>query len=82
MAVFYGVIWPGYGLCAGDYFPKRYMATVIGFWTPFYGLGAITTHWITGRLRDITGVYDYAFLINIGMTLVAMILIGMISDSR
>jgi sugar phosphate permease len=41
LAVFYGVIWPMYGACAGDYFPKEVMGTVIGAWTPFYGLGAI-----------------------------------------
>lgn len=82
MAVFYGVIWPGYGLCAGDYFPRRYMATVIGCWTPFYGLGAIITHWTTGRLRDITGVYDHAFLIDIAMALAALILLAMVSPQR
>ena len=34
LAVFYGVIWPMYGACAGDYFPKEVMGTVIGAWTP------------------------------------------------
>jgi len=82
IAVFYGVIWPGYGLCAGDYFPRRYMASVIGCWTPFYGLGAIMTHWITGRLRDITGAYEHAFFINIAMTIAALILIGNISNKK
>ena len=74
MAVFYGPTWPIYGACAGDYFPPEIMATVIGVWTPFYGLGAILTHWITGMLRDATGVYHHAFFINMLMAVVATVL--------
>jgi MFS family permease len=74
MAVFYGPTWPIYGACAGDYFPPEIMATVIGAWTPFYGLGAILTHWITGMLRDATGVYHHAFFINMLMAAVAIVL--------
>ncbi len=74
MAVFYGPTWPIYGACAGDYFPPEIMATVIGAWTPFYGLGAILTHWVTGMLRDATGVYHQAFFINMLMAAVGMVL--------
>ncbi len=73
-AFFYGPTWPIYGACAGDYFPREIMATVIGVWTPFYGLGAILTHWITGMLRDTTGVYYHAFFINTLMAVVATVL--------
>ena len=73
-AVFYGPTWPIYGACAGDYFPREIMATVIGVWTPFYGLGAILTHWITGMLRDTTGVYHHAFIMNMLMAVVATVL--------
>jgi len=65
LAVFYGVTFPIYSACAGDFFPKEVMGTVIGAWTPFYGLGAIMVHWVAGILRDTTGVYDHAFVINI-----------------
>jgi sugar phosphate permease len=64
MAVFYGAIWPIYGVCAGDYFPKEVMGTVIGAWTPFYGGGAILANWVCGILRDATGSYEVAFIIN------------------
>jgi sugar phosphate permease len=74
MAVFYGPTFPIYGACAGDYFPREIMATVIGAWTPFYGSGAIITHWITGMLRDATGVYRHAFFINLLMAVVAVVL--------
>jgi MFS family permease len=74
MAVFYGPTFPIYGACAGDYFPREIMATVIGAWTPFYGSGAIITHWITGMLRDTTGVYRHAFFINMLMAVVATVL--------
>jgi sugar phosphate permease len=75
LAVFYGVIWPMYGACAGDYFPKEVMGTVIGAWTPFYGLGAILVHWVSGVLRDSTGSYDYSFAINTVMAALAVLLI-------
>lgn len=75
LAVFYGVIWPMYGACAGDYFPKEVMGTVIGAWTPFYGLGAILVHWVSGVLRDSTGRYDYSFAINTVMAALAVLLI-------
>jgi MFS family permease len=53
MAIFYGATFPMYGACAGDFFPKDIMGTVIGAWTPLYGCGAILTHWSTGMLRDV-----------------------------
>ena len=74
MAVFYGPTFPIYGACAGDYFPREAMGTVAGAWTPFYGSGAILTHWVTGMLRDATGVYNHAFLINVLMGLIAIVL--------
>ncbi len=64
MAVFYGATFPIYGACAGDYFPKEVMGTVIGAWTAFYGGGAILANWVSGILRDATGSYDTAFIIN------------------
>ena len=67
LAVFYGATFPLYGACAGDYFPKEVMGTVIGAWTPFYGVGAILVHWVSGILRDQTGIYDHAFIICVVM---------------
>ncbi|HEN20460.1 MAG TPA: MFS transporter, partial [Desulfobacteraceae bacterium] len=64
LAVFYGITFPMYGACAGDYFPKEVMGTVIGAWTPFYGVGAVMVHWISGMLRDSSGNYTYSFIIN------------------
>jgi ACS family D-galactonate transporter-like MFS transporter len=78
LALFYGVTFPMYGACAGDYFPREVMGTAIGAWTPFYGAGAILTHWITGLLRDATGVYNHAFVINVAMGVVAIVLISLV----
>lgn len=78
MAVFYGATFPMYGACGGDYFPKDVMGTVIGAWTPFYGLGAILSHWVIGLLRDRMGVYDQAFIINAVMAGIAMALMGLV----
>jgi sugar phosphate permease len=78
LAIFYGSTFPIYGACAGDYFPKEAMGTVAGAWTPFYGAGAILTHWITGRLRDTTGVYDHAFIICAAMACVSVVLMSLV----
>lgn len=75
LALFYGATFPIYGACAGDYFPREVMGTVIGAWTPLYGVGAISVHWITGILRDKTGIYDHAFIICTGMALIGLLLI-------
>jgi sugar phosphate permease len=75
LAVFYGATFPVYGASAGDFFPKETLGTVIGAWTPFYGLGAILSHWTTGYLRDKTGVYDHAFIITILTAAMAWIFI-------
>jgi len=82
MAVFYGVTFPMYGACAGDYFPKEVIGTVIGAWTPFYGAGAILVHWISGVLRDTTGSYDQAFMINAIMAALGIVLICTIKKKR
>ena len=74
-ALFYGTTFPVYGACAGDYFPREVMGTVIGAWTPFYGIGVILVHWVTGILRDRTGIYDDAFLICMAMALLAILFI-------
>lgn len=74
-ALFYGPTFPIYGACAGDYFPRSVIGTVIGAWTPFYGIGAIMSHWVTGLLRDSTGHYDLAFLTNAVMALAGLVLI-------
>ena len=80
LAIFYGVTFPIYGACAGDYFPKESMGTVIGAWTPFYGTGAILTHWITGILRDSTGIYNHSFIISIIMALFGILLMSRVKS--
>jgi MFS family permease len=82
MALFYGATFPLYGACAGDYFPKDVMGPVIGAWTPMYGIGAILVNWITGILRDTTGVYDCAFIINAGMAVAGLFLIRLVKNIK
>jgi sugar phosphate permease len=80
MAVFYGATFPMYGVCAGDYFPKEIMGTVIGAWTPFYGAGAILVHWVSGLLRDATGNYYHVFIINAVMAALGIALICFVTQ--
>jgi hypothetical protein len=39
-------------------------------------------HWITGILRDTTGIYDYAFTINAVMAVVSLFLICLVKKMR
>ncbi len=82
MAVFYGVTFPIYGACAGDYFPKQMIGTVIGAWTPFYGLGAMASHGLGGILRDTTGRYNEAFALDALMAFAAFLLFLAVGRSR
>ena len=82
LALFYGVTFPIYGACAGDYFPRDVMGTIIGAWTPFYGIGAILSHWVTGYLTDSTGAYNHAFLINATAALLGLFLIALLKGSK
>ena len=58
------------------------MGTVIGAWTPLYGSGAILTHWITGMLRDYTGIYNHAFFIYVVMGVVAVVLMCLVKKKE
>lgn len=80
LAMCFGATFPMYGACAGDFFPRNIMGTVIGAWTPFYGLGAMSAHWVTGILRDSTGTYHYPFMINVFMAGISTLLIGMVRN--
>lgn len=82
MAVFYGVTFPVYGACAGDYFPKNLIGTIIGAWTPFYGLGAILVHWVSGLIFDASGSYHLPFLIALAMSVLAVVLMAAVSSRR
>lgn len=69
LGAFYGVTFPMYGACGGDYFRKELMGTVIGIWTPFYGVGAIIAHRAGGQIRDITGSFNIPFLLCVAAAL-------------
>jgi MFS family permease len=79
--VFSGAIWPLYAACAGDYFRKEVMGTVIGAWAPFYGVGAILAHFIGGRIRDLTQSYQTAFYIAFFFAIIASFFMLMVKRS-
>jgi nitrate/nitrite transporter NarK len=58
------------------------MGTVIGAWTPLYGCGAILSHWITGMLRDVTGIYNHAILIYVVVGVIAVVLMALVPTKR
>ena len=74
LSIFLGAVWPLYGACGGDYFRKEIIGTVLGAWTPFYGLGGISAHFVGGGIWDITQSYRVAFYLATLSALVASIL--------
>ena len=78
MALFYGATFPLYGACSGDYFPKEVMGTVIGLWTFMYGFGAMFANRISGVIRDSSGSYQQAFLIDAVMAGLGFLLISFV----
>lgn len=82
VGIFYGAIFPLYSACAGDYFPDEVMGTVIGAWAPFFGLGAVATHWVSGIIRDITGIYNQAFVVNAIMATLGLFLICLVGKNK
>jgi len=82
VGIFYGATFPLYGACAGDYFPDEVMGRVIGAWAAFFGLGAVATHWVSGIIRDITGVYDQAFFINAIVATLGLFLMCLVEKNK
>ena len=77
---FFGATFPIYGVCGGDYFRKEVLGTVVGAWTPFYGLGIIGSNRLTGYLRDVTGSFEVPFVVMISSALVASLLMFSVND--
>ncbi|MCB2228805.1 MAG: MFS transporter [Desulfarculaceae bacterium] len=82
LAFFFGANFPIYGACSGDYFPRQIMATVIGAWTVFNGLGSICVHWVAGLLRDYTGGYGVSFGIDVALALAAVGLMLLVPNRK
>lgn len=82
LAVFYGATFPVYGACSGDYFPRKFMASVVGAWSLFYGTGAILVHWVSGFLRDTTGDYQLPFLVDAAMAMISILFIFRLTRSQ
>ena len=81
VGMFYGATFPLYGACAGDYFPDEVMGTVIGAWAAFFGLGAVATHWVSGIIRDLTGIYDLAFFTNVIAACLGLLLMCLVEKA-
>jgi MFS family permease len=74
----YGAIWPMYGACARDYFPKEMAGAVFGGMTIFYGLGAMISPVLMGHLADITGTFRWSFDLGPSAALIAALCVGFI----
>jgi MFS family permease len=72
----YGAIWPMYGACASDFFPKEMTGRVFGLMTIFYGVGGMFSPLLTGYLADLTGTFRWPFGLGALASLLAALLIG------
>lgn len=71
----FGAIWPMYGACTRDYFPKEVTGSVFGIMTIFYGLGAMVNPLLTGLMVDHTGSFRGAFGMGILSSSVAALVV-------
>jgi MFS family permease len=78
----YGAIWPMYGACARDYFPKEITGAVFGLMTIFYGVGAMVSPVLTGYLADVTGTFRWSFGLGAFTAFIAAVLIGFLRKPR
>ncbi len=78
----YGPIWPMYAACARDYFPKEVAGTVIGLLTLFYGIGAMVGPIVAGRLADVTGTFQWSFVLSAFVSLVGGLVIGFLKKPK
>jgi sugar phosphate permease len=74
----YGAVWPMYGACARDYFPKGITGAVLGLMTIFYGVGSMISPVLTGYLADVTGTFRLSFGLGGFAALISALLIGWI----
>jgi MFS family permease len=74
----YGAIWPMYGACARDYFPKEMTGAVFGGMTIFYGVGTMISPVLAGYLADITGTFRWSFSLGALTAVIAALCIGFI----
>ncbi len=72
----YGAVWPMYGACARDFFPKEMTGRVFGLMTIFYGVGGMSSPPLTGYLADVTGTFRWPFRLGALASLLAALLIG------
>ena len=78
----YGAIWPMYGACARDYFPKEMTGAAFGGMTIFYGVGAMISPVLTGHLADLTGTFQWSFGLGASAALIAALFIGFIREGE
>lgn len=75
---FYSPVWPMYGACARDYFPKEVVGSVIGLLTFFYGIGAILGPILAGRVADMSGTFRWSFVLAASSCFLASLAIGLL----
>ncbi|MGQ9509039.1 MAG: MFS transporter [Thermodesulfobacteriota bacterium] len=79
---FYSPIWPMYGACARDYFPKEMVGSVIGLLTFFYGIGAILGPILAGKLVDLTATFRWSFSVGASACLLATLMISFLQKPK
>jgi sugar phosphate permease len=63
LGFFLQAAWPMFAAAARDFFPPEATGTVLGFWTTFYGLGAIMGPFLGGYIADLLGTFTRSFLL-------------------
>ncbi|MFO1190061.1 MAG: MFS transporter [Alphaproteobacteria bacterium] len=78
----YGGLMPCYSLTLREYLPANEVGRRTGFIVFFGGLGMATGGWLAGAIFDLTGTYDYAYMVGALSNTANLTIIGTLILSR
>ncbi len=82
LGFFLQAAWPMFAAAGRDFFPAEATGAVLGFWTTFYGLGAILGPLAGGYIADLLGTFTRSFLMAAASAALGGIFFALISAKK
>jgi len=82
LGFFFQAAWPMYGAAGRDFFPPGSTGAVLGFWTTFYGMGAVLGPLLGGYVADLLGTFTRSFLMAAASAALGGLFFSLISVKR
>lgn len=71
----YGAIWPVWAASTRDFFQKEIAGSIIGLWTVLLGIGSSLSPITAGMAVDISGSYEWAFILVASAAFLSLLLL-------